>query len=223
MPKEQMGKLLTWIFFLAGLISNVLIFAYFFIIKASFGLMNLQPIWMYPVLILLMSTIALIINGLMMITKQLGSKKSSVKKKTKYLLIFVGIINFLLFGLFVNIIWSLTHEKPPQFFPFNDPEATYTITKHGDNFMLKYESTGDMNSHQVCDRKNGKTNCHTEINRNIEVMIGKSEDELEPLLGKQVTVNGDFVYSDQQCIAEQCHHIGGWAVLNIEKIEEIAN
>lgn len=216
-------KFILWLFNFLGLISVLLIFIFFFMVKISFGFLSLQPYWLLPLLLMLVFGIVLLIYALIILTKQLGTKKTDQTKNTKVLLIFTSIISFIALAFFINIAWSLFNEKPPQFFPFNDPDATYTITKHGNNFMLKYESTGDLNSHQVCDLENGKTKCRTEINRNIEVMIGKSEDELEPLLGKQVTVNGDFVYSDQQCIAEQCHHIGGWAVLNIERIEEIAN
>lgn len=191
-------------------------------VKISFGFLSLQPYWLLPLLLILVCGIVLLIYALILLTKQLVTKKSKQTKSTKALLIFTGITSFIALAFFVNIAWSLFNEKPPQFFPFNDPEATYTITKHGDNFMLKYESDGDMNSHQICDQKNGKTECRIEIHREVEVMIGTSKDKLETLVGKRVNVEGDFVYSDEQCIADQCHHIGGWAVLNIEKIEEIS-
>lgn len=218
----SLPKFIFWLFNFLGLISILLIFIFFFMIKISFGFLSLQPYWLLPLLFMLVCGIVLFIYALVLLTKQLVTKKSKQTKSTKALLISTGITSFIALAFFLNISWSLFNEKPPQFFPFNDPEATYTITKHGDNFMLKYESDGDMNSHQICDRINGKTECRIEIDREIEVMIGTSKDKLEPLVGKQVHVEGDFVYSDQQCIADQCHHIGGWAVLNIEKIEEIS-
>lgn len=191
-------------------------------IKISFGLLCLQPLWLYPVLGLSLGGTGLTTCGLMKLTKLLGNT-IALTIQVKTLLIVVSIVSLIALGLLSTVAWSLTHEQPPQFFPFDDPEATYTITKHGDNYMLKYSSTGDMNAHQVCDRKEGKTECRTEIDRDIETMIGNSDVPLEPLLGQPVRVNGEFTYSNKQCVADECHDIGGWAVLNIESIEAVLN
>lgn len=215
--------ILFWFMILVGLISNVLIFIFFFMIKLNFGLLSIQPIWLIPLLFILLCGIGLVLYGLVLITKRIISKNYliGIKRKQKYFLLLISIISFIAIGFIGNIILSLFYEKPPQFIPFDDPDATYTITKRGENYMLKYESTGDMNSHQVCDRINGKTQCRVEVDREIEAMIGNSEIPLDELVGKPLKVTGEFVYSDQQCIAGECHYIGGWAVLNIESIEEI--
>lgn len=125
--------------------------------------------------------------------------------RTKTLFILVSITSFIALSFLGKMIWFPNHEKPPQFFSFDDPDATYTVTRHGDHYMLKYKSTGDI------------------VDNEIETMIGRSKVELEPLLGKPVAIDGDFVYSDEQCVANKCHHIGSWAVLNIDKIEKITN
>ncbi|GEM_PF-2605129 len=219
---SQTKKILLWLFFLVGLIANLLLFTFFFMVKVGFGLFSLQPIWLYPVFFLLLIGVGVTAYGLITLAKLLDTGKTFLltqKTQATIMLWAASIASFIAIGMVTYLAWSLTHEQPPQLFPFNDPDATYTITKHGENYMLKYESTGDMNTRQVCDLISGKTECRTEVDREIEAMIGKSDVPLEPLLGARVKVDGNFVYADQQCIAGQCHHIGGWATLDILSID----
>ncbi len=172
-------------------------------------------------MVLLLGCISIVVTALIILTKLSGQKKAKSTIRMKTLFGIAGVITIVAIGLLGNIVWSLTHEKPPQFFPFNDPEATYTVVQRGENYLLKYESTGDMNAHQVCSREGGKTECRIEVDRDIETMIGKSDIPLEPLLGKSVQVDGNFAYSDEQCVAGKCHTIGNWAVLDVHSIEKI--
>lgn len=218
---EPLLKFALACFYFLGLVAGILVFAFFFLTKMSFGFMSLQPFWLYPAMILVLSGMGVIASALMKLTKQFGAKKTTLTKEMKTHFMAAGVISCILLGFMTYTICALVDEKPPKFFPFDDPQATYRVTKHGDNYMLRYQSTGDMNTRDVCDTHNGKTSCSTEVANDLETMIGNSDIELEPLLGKPVVVDGEFVYDDEQCIAGMCHHIGGWAVLNLTNISVI--
>ncbi len=110
-------------------------------------------------------------------------------------------------------------EQPPVFFPFDDPQAAYIVTKNDNLYFMNYVSISDKNKSTICEDINGKQQCKEEINRGMMVMIGKSDIDLKPYIGKKVKIDGDFVYAKEQCIAQKCVDIGSYAVLDIQSIK----
>ena len=137
-----------------------------------------------------------------------------------YLLICLIIILFI-----TLIIYNLFTDKPPQFFPFDDEQALYTITKIDGIYYINYKTTSERNKSYICEwEEGGGKRCGWELNQNIEgITIGKSPVELELFLNKNLRLRGNFVYDNKQCILERCEEIGNRAVLNIDLIEEAPN
>lgn len=217
-------NLLSFLLLLIGAIVITFFIGFLILSRLTWGFSSWQPIWPLPLTILLIIALGATIHVLLKVIKILHKSTTLFSTRKISQKIYHGLmITISIFMIcFIGYIgWSLSHEQPPNFFPFDDPEATYAITKRNDKYSLVYDSKGDKNSVYICDQMSGTTNCRTEVNRNIEVMIGTSSRELESLIGKPVVVTGDFVYSNQQCIAEKCIEIGNWAVLDIYSIETI--
>jgi len=101
------------------------------------------------------------------------------------------------FGLAVFI----TYYPPPVLFPFDDPLATYTVNKMDDTYYMSYRSN---------------------LNSGISgIAIGQSPVNLEPLLRKRVKADGEFAFSNKQCITNYCKNIERSLVVNIKSIEEV--
>ncbi len=209
---------------LLALVSSVLIICFLVLSRATWGFSSWQPVWPFPLIALLVLALGAVIHVLLQVIKILDTNstlfsKGKIQQKLYYGLVMVIAVATVAFMSY--FAWSLMTDQPPDFFPFDDPEATYTVTKRNDRYMLLYDSKGDRNTTYVCDQMSGTTSCRTEVNRNIEVMIGNSDTELEPLVGKSVKITGDFVSSNKQCIAGKCQDIGNWAVLDIHSIIEV--
>lgn len=65
-----------------------------------------------------------------------------------------------------------------------------------------------------------KESCSFEIKQDVIALVGSSPIELEPFLGKSTTIQGKFVYTNEQCINSRCVDIGNYAALDITEIKE---
>ncbi len=137
----------------------------------------------------------------------------------KILLILFSIVLFFI-GWFA---WLIYTDEPPQFFPLNNPEGEYKISKkcpggqgwgeniNGSNnlYCVEYRGSGVF-----MDEESGNTHF-------FRVTVGKSKIDLDPYIEKKIKViEGQFVSSSKQCILDNCSDIGGpYVVLNINNIE----
>ncbi len=139
----------------------------------------------------------------------------------KLLLLFViaiiGFIGWFIYPIFIN--------KPPIFFPLDDSQAEYKITKNcpdgqgwvekiqtsENGFCVEYKGSGVLSSDQY---KN---------NNFFRITVGKSKIDLEPFVDKKVkNIQGKYAVSSKQCIQDKCIKIdGSYTVLNIEKLEAV--
>ncbi len=69
-------------------------------------------------------------------------------------------------------------------FPLDDQRATYTITYKNQLYALEYYGRQSTIA--------------------TYAYIASSPVDLEPYMGKEVTITGSFTSSDQQCIMAQC-------------------
>lgn len=92
-----------------------------------------------------------------------------------------------------------------MFFPFDDKLASYTVIRENERYLLKYETTSDRNK---------------DFPRNIDILMGKSEVDLQSFIGKKVIIDGEFAYSRKQCITGKCIDIGNFPVLDIKSINQ---
>ncbi len=150
--------------------------------------------------------------------------RSKLKWLNTPLLVLIMIFN----AVFTFIVMTLAHavftEKPPQFFPFNDKQAVYTIEKNvfgEDLYNIHYVTTSDANKHYVCEQESGEEErCFWENNRDIQTMIAESPVELEQFVNKEVLVTGEFIYSKEQCVKRVCKKLlNHWAGLRIKSIQ----
>ena len=153
-------------------------------------------------------------------------KPSSIPRILQNLPIWIKVLFSISTIIFVFILWLLSEiffEKPPAFFPLNDPKAEYQITKNcpnGQGWVEQIENPG----YAYCLEYKGNKVMPLEGEQNINffrVTIGKSNINLDPYLGKKVkNIEGKFVSSPKQCIQEKCIDIGGsWIVLNIDNLK----
>lgn len=148
----------------------------------------------------------------------------SLNKKVVWFLLVPSVI---LLILFIGLQIAIYTDKPPTFFPVQNPEGSYTVLKsHVGNlsckdivtnaqaytqaenelFVIKYKGPG------VFQGAFDKTDC-------IYVYIGKSPLKLDQYVGREVNVNGEFRTSDKQCIEKSCSRIGTrFVVFNIKSI-----
>lgn len=148
--------------------------------------------------------------------KSLFSKKKKVQSFF-YIALFIFWIGFV--GITSFIALSLFNEKPPIFFPFDDTQAIYTVTKKGGLYFITYDSPSNRNSSYNCSTDINGVSCHTDIQHHVDVMVGKSPLDLETFINKKIKLNGDFAYGNKQCIVNKCIDIGPYAVLDIYTIK----
>ena len=119
-------------------------------------------------------------------------------------------------------IYSLANEGVPQFFPLDDPNATYTVETYYDKYMIHYhtDQQTEKNSYQTCQFIESKRVCTKEYTYDVMVMVGRSPVELQNLDQKHVQIDGKFVFANQQCIADKCVDMKMGA-LDIKSIKEI--
>jgi hypothetical protein len=150
-------------------------------------------------------------------------KKAVIKRSLSSVLLALLLGIFLFFGWFV---WAVFTDEPPQFFPLNNSQASYTIVKSSKVVQgwSEKEQTGYSNlpepRYYVEYRGDGVF--ADDFNNNFfRVTVGKSKVDLEPFISKNVLITqGKFVSSSKQCIVNQCIDIyGPYVVLNIDKLE----
>ncbi|MBI2327509.1 hypothetical protein HYU92_04280 [Candidatus Curtissbacteria bacterium] len=134
------------------------------------------------------------------------------------------------FGVIVFVGWfiyAIVTDAPPSFFPLDNPQGEYTITKvcpAGQGNIEQVVSPG--NAYCVEYRGNevftGDSNTKSTFFR---ITIGNSKVDLEPYVGKEVkNIKGKYVGSSKQCIQNNCVDIGGpFVVLNIDSLTSVEN
>ncbi|NTU74302.1 hypothetical protein HGB07_09280 [Candidatus Roizmanbacteria bacterium] len=143
-------------------------------------------------------------------------------QKVFHIIIFTFLVlAFIVFVFSGLILWNILHEKPPQFFPFDDKEASYTILKEHGRYLVEYITTSDRNRSYVCSYSpSGKKTCGYEDDKNVTVIIVSSKIDLAPFVNKKVILTGEFVNAVKQCIAGTCSNIGNWVGVKITSIRE---
>lgn len=135
--------------------------------------------------------------------------------------ILIGIGAILVLGI-SYIAYEFATDKPPQFFPLNNPDGDYMVTKgcpNGqgwnrlsaggvDNYCIEYQGTG------VFGYKN-------DVEAFYRITVGKSQVGLEQYVGRKVkNISGEFSPTSQQCIQTKCTEIGGpFVALDINTLE----
>lgn len=104
-------------------------------------------------------------------------------------------------------------QKPPQLFPINDPHATYTVIKTGNEYSINYRTDRetDLNRIESCNWIERKLNCKTQYIKDLTATVGLSPKNLEYFVGKQVSVTGSFGTTGKE---------GNRLFINISSIEE---
>lgn len=129
-------------------------------------------------------------------------------------------------GLIVFVGWFLYEivtDEPPNFFPLNDAQAEYRITKNcpnGQGWIEQARAQGNA----YCLEYRGNNVLWKEDHSNshfFSVTIGKSNINLETYIGKKVkNVKGKYTSSVKQCIQNKCVNISGpYVVVNIDSLE----
>lgn len=215
-------KIVNLFFILFPLLSAVAAIIWMVLIVPTFHYqVNILLIFLFVII-----PLAIIIGGLFTAWKSFKAlRKGKGLLSKKQLLPSVGYSFILLESLFSIaiagiIVAALFNDRPPQFFPFDDQEAAYTVEKKDNWFYVVYDSPSNKNSSYSCSvGKDQKELCHTDILHHFEAVVGKSLVDLEPLLDKSVKLDGEFVNGKQQCIVNKCIDIGNYAVLNISSIQ----
>jgi hypothetical protein len=121
------------------------------------------------------------------------------------------VVWFIIYAFFID-------SGIPTFFPLNNSQGEYRITKgcpnaqgwdkqgstQGEGYCVEYKGSGVF----------GNTNF-------FRITVGKSQIELTPFINKKVkNIQGKYTSSSKQCIRDKCIEIfGGYAVLDIDKLE----
>ncbi len=209
-----------------ALLTSVIVFCFSFYNTYTYTVVyfdEIQQVFFVSIIVpfMLMSVISY------MIVKSL-KEDALFPKITKYKMINLILFSIyqivcLLISCYIAIVaYNIFFEKPPQLFPINSAQATYTIAilDHQDTlkkqklYYLTYD-TISKGKDQPCRnmyKNNGETHCYH------EVMIGKSKRDLRPFLNREIIIDGNFVYGNKQCIARKCTDIGSYIVFNIDEI-----
>lgn len=141
----------------------------------------------------------------------------------KYLLGIILLCLGLLSGLLLIIIVMLLRNKPPNFFPLNNSQGNYKITKNcpeGQGWEENTKATGDF----YCVEYKGTDVFGVDNGKKINffrVTVGKSKINLSSFLNKNViNIKGKYSVSSSQCINSKCGNINGpLVVLDIDNLE----
>jgi uncharacterized protein YbdZ (MbtH family) len=123
-------------------------------------------------------------------------------------------------GLF---LWLGFHDDTPHFFPLNNPNGEYMVTKNcpgGQGWKEQVEDKGkayciEYKGKEVfLNKESGSTNF-------FRITVGKSMTDLQPYLNKKVkNIQGEYKSSSKQCIQQKCIDISGpLVVLDIDHLE----
>jgi len=140
--------------------------------------------------------------GSNMVKVRLG-KKVIYNNLLKYVLISVGMVFVLGCAL---LFWIVATEPVPQLIPLDDPDATYTITRSDNSYIIHYVSTGEQSRDSF-------------VGKDARVFIASSPVSLEAFVDSQVVLEGKFISTEKQCIQEECTQTAGSFVgLEIDSI-----
>ena len=138
--------------------------------------------------------------------------------KKMLLLATVAILAFI--GWFA---WKIFTDEPPHFFPLNNSQSEYKVTKNcptGQGRQEQFQGQGSAycveykGSNVFMNNESGNTNF-------FRITVGKSKVDLEPFNGKKVkNIEGKYTSSSKQCIQNNCSDIyGPLVVLDIDNLE----
>ena len=119
------------------------------------------------------------------------------------------------------VVYTAFSDKPPRFFPLNNPEAEYKVTKmcpQGQGWDENIQPKGDG----YCIEYKGSDVFGDGRNTNFfRITVGNSKIDLEPLNGKNIkNIRGKYTDSSKQCIQEKCTYlVGPFIVLDIDSLE----
>src|SRR3989344_3139383 len=133
----------------------------------------------------------------------------------------VVIFSFVVFVAW--FIYAIVTDEPPHFFPLNNSQGKYTITKNCPNGQGWREQFSGQGYAYCVEYKGADVFMNDESgNTNFfRITVGKSAIDLEPLIGKEVkSIEGKYVGSRKQCIQDKCVDIGGpYVVLDVNSSE----
>lgn len=121
-------------------------------------------------------------------------------------------------------IYAVITDEPPHFFPLNDIQANYKITKDCPNNQGWNKSITYQGGDAYCLEYTGNNVVWKEEYNNANfyrITIGNSKIDLESYIGKQVkNIKGKYRSSSKQCILNKCTDISGpYVVLDIDNLE----
>ncbi|HLL61238.1 MAG TPA: hypothetical protein VK338_05955 [Candidatus Nitrosocosmicus sp.] len=129
-----------------------------------------------------------------------------------------------IFAFICWFVWEIYTDEPPHFFPLNNSQSEYRITKNcpnGQGWQQEVQSKGKAYCVEYkgpgvfMNKESGNTNF-------FRITVGKSNLDLEPFVGKEVkTIEGKYSSSSKQCIQGKCIDIGGgpFVVLDINNLK----
>ena len=165
------------------------------------------------------STVSLILLMFTIKYKNLGFLKfPKILRTLLSLYIFVAILVVSLFC--IAIYGAFTEDQhAPQIFSLSDPKAKYVVTKNGNFYNLRYNSTSDKNKSYSCSWEGNQKTCQWLLNNNMQAFIASSKESLEPFVNKSVKLKGEFIYSNKQCIQDNCQDLGNSVAVRIDSIK----
>lgn len=129
-------------------------------------------------------------------------------------------------GTIAYVVWfgyKIFTVEPPDFFPLNDTQAEYRVTRNCPIGQGWVEQTGIQGSAYCLEYRGNNVLMKEDHNDStfFSITIGKSNINLETYEGKIVkNIKGKFTSSDKQCIKNKCIEIGGpFVVANIDRLE----
>lgn len=138
-----------------------------------------------------------------------------IVKKVIYMVLVIVVI-FLVF-----VAYEIITYKQPIFFPLDNSQGKYKITKKCPNSQGWIEDVTTQSRAYCVEYKGSNVFNDNDGNSSFfRITVGKSDVDLEQYLDKQVkNIKGDFVSSKKQCILNKCVDIGTRVVLNVDSLE----
>lgn len=142
------------------------------------------------------------------------------KLAAKKILPIIAVAVFAFIGWFA---WEIFTDEPPHFFPLNNSQGEYRITKNcpnGQGWQEQFQGQGNAYCVEYkgpdvfMNDQSGNTNF-------FRITVGKTDMDLEQFNGKRVkNIDGKYTSSSKQCIQNKCIDIyGPLVVLNIDKLD----
>ena len=138
----------------------------------------------------------------------------------------IGIFIGFLFVFIGYCVYSFLTYHEPEFFPFNDEQASYSIIQSPSPYNFVEDATpaavlaGLPNKFYLVRYKGAHIFSLKNVTT-LAMLVGKSSIDLAPYVGKQVVLKGSFVRAESQCIQEICVRFNNEnIVINIDMISE---